>query len=139
MKLSLIHVGGEDRIRIEELPKGKTLSLQVEGMKRDAYGTHIPCNKDAVAALRKVYGNIATIDTEKLKQQLMLRQHLLPVKASSDVVDHLNAVNLDALNRFLKTLTLKAYSPSTIKFYRIEFIHLLLLLQDRRVDLLETD
>jgi site-specific recombinase XerD len=107
-------------------------------MSQDGYGIHIPCNRDAVLALRNAFGDIP-IETGKLKQQLLLRQYHLPARSSADLVDRLHPVNLDALNRFLKTLELKAYSPSTIKLYRIEFIHLLRLLQDRRVDLLETD
>jgi len=139
MKLSLIQVNGEDRIRIEELKNSGSLVLKVEGMKRDRYGDHMPCSRDAVLALKSAYGNTETIETGKLKQQLMLRNLHLPGRSAADLVDKLNSTNLDALNRFLKTLELKAYSPSTIKLYRIEFIHLLCLLHDRRVDQLETD
>jgi site-specific recombinase XerD len=99
----------------------------------------MPCNRDAVNALKNAYGDVAPIDTDTLKQQLVLRQHSVPMKSAQEVIDRLNPTNLDALHRFLKTLELKAYSPSTIKLYRIEFIHLLLPLQERRVDMLETD
>jgi site-specific recombinase XerD len=79
------------------------------------------------------------VDMQALKQQLMLRKHQLPIRSSTDLVERLSSENLDALNRFLKTLELKAYSPSTIKLYRIEFVHLLVLLNERRVDELGTD
>jgi hypothetical protein len=64
MKLSLIQVSGEDRIRIEGLQNSGSLVQNVEGMKRDRYGDHMPCSRDAVLALKSAYGKTETIETD---------------------------------------------------------------------------
>ncbi len=46
----------------------------------------------------------------------------------------LSPQNLYALQRFVETLKLKAYSPSTIKTYRSEFMQLLQLLKEKPAD-----
>ncbi|MBB1285075.1 tyrosine-type recombinase/integrase [Flavisolibacter sp. BT320] len=51
----------------------------------------------------------------------------------------LSAENLLALKRFLEELTLKAYSKSTVRTYRSEFLQLLRLLKQKPVDSLGTD
>lgn len=51
----------------------------------------------------------------------------------------LSAENLEALRRFVETLTLKAYSRSTLKTYRNEFLQLLQLLKRKPVNDLTTD
>lgn len=137
MKLSLVSVQGEDRIRIEGEGNFYPSIAKVEGIRKDGWGIHMPCSREAVMALKNAVGMM--VDVQALKQQLMLRKHQLPIRSSTDLVERLSPANLDALNRFLKTLELKAYSPSTIKLYRIEFVHLLVLLNERRVDELGTD
>lgn len=47
--------------------------------------------------------------------------------------------NLKALNRFVEELRLRAYSPSTIRTYRSEFLQLLQLLRERPVQELTPD
>jgi site-specific recombinase XerD len=47
--------------------------------------------------------------------------------------------NLEALQKFMEQLKLKAYSPSTIKTYRNEFLQLLQLLKNKPVTELTTD
>lgn len=51
----------------------------------------------------------------------------------------LSDTNLKALEQFVQQLQLKAYSPSTIKTYRNEFMRLLQLLKTKAVDSLTTD
>lgn len=51
----------------------------------------------------------------------------------------LSACNLEALERFVQLLKLKAYSPSTINTYRTEFIQLLKLLKKKPVETLTPD
>lgn len=51
----------------------------------------------------------------------------------------LSPQNLDALNRFVEQLTLKAYSPATLTTYRTEFLQLLKLLKSKRVEELTPD
>jgi hypothetical protein len=92
-----------------------------------------------VQELRRLLKGIAEIDSSLLKNQLLFRQHHVPVKTTNLLADKLNPINLDALNRFLIPWQLIVYSSSTIKLYRIEFIHLLLLLGDIMVDGLQTD
>jgi len=51
----------------------------------------------------------------------------------------LSQQNLDALHFFVQQLQLKAYSPSTIRTYRNEFLQLLQLLKHKPVNELTTD
>jgi len=51
----------------------------------------------------------------------------------------LSAANTKALEKFIQQLQLKAYSPSTIKTYRNEFIQLLQILKTKPVDDLTAD
>ena len=55
-----------------------------------------------------------------------------------EVLAHIYAVNHPALERFIQTLQLKAYSPNTINTYRNEFAQLLYILKDNNVDDLTT-
>ena len=56
-----------------------------------------------------------------------------------EVLSNLQAVNYMALQRYIETLQLKAYSPSTILTYRNEFAQLLYVLKNKNVDDLAPD
>ena len=55
------------------------------------------------------------------------------------LIPKLSKENLEALQTFVEQLKLKAYSPSTIKTYRNEFLQLLQLLKNKTVNELTTD
>lgn len=55
-----------------------------------------------------------------------------------EVLSHIHVINHPALERFIQTLQLKAYSPSTINTYRNEVAQLLYVLKDNNVDDLTT-
>ncbi len=68
------------------------------------------------------------------KMQLVSKE---PV--GKEVLSNLQAVNYMALQRYVETLQLKAYSPSTISTYRNEFAQLLYVLKNKNVDDLDSD
>lgn len=140
ISLSLALVKGEERVRVD-LSSAEALEAAVRclpGAKHHE-GWHLPVNKQVLHQLKEVLKDKADVNTSLLKKQWELRQlgHSLP--AAVDVPLLLDPRNLDALNRYVKTLQLKAYSPSTINNYRHEFLKLLLLLGSRFVGDLTTD
>lgn len=52
---------------------------------------------------------------------------------SQEVFDKINPINLEELNKFINTITLKGYSKNTLKTYAMEFAQLLYLLKDKPV------
>lgn len=56
-----------------------------------------------------------------------------------EVLSNIDAVNQPALQRYVETLQLKAYSPNTITTYRNEFAQLLYILKDKNVDELDAE
>ena len=55
-----------------------------------------------------------------------------------EVLSNINVVNYPALQKYVETLQLKAYSPSTITTYRNEFAQLLYILKDKNVNELDS-
>ena len=105
---------------------------------------HLPfCNK-SVFELKNAIRHIATIDSSQLLQPLQaaaqpaaVPKNILPKQ--QPFLHTLNMNNIGALEDFMKTLVLKAYSPNTIKTYKSEFMQLLLILGEREVQQLTTD
>jgi len=101
---------------------------------------------------RESYNNIcllakgkAVFESGELKKYLEKRKQVKTVVAASTSSAsskplpatpawRLSKENLDALERFLELLKLKAYSPSTIRTYRNEFLQLLQLLKNKPVN-----
>jgi integrase/recombinase XerD len=95
-------------------------------------------------------GSKTSLDTTALNAYLKKRSE---VKATLITSDERNAnkpivastawklsnENLEELRKFVEQLKLKAYSPSTIKTYRNEFLQLLQLLKTKPVNELTTD
>ena len=69
-------------------------------------------------------------DTNSIRKEVGLRQKTEPGK---NVISKIHPVNLAALKRMHELLLLKAYSPSTVKTYCIEFSQLLYILKDTPV------
>ena len=96
---------------------------------------HLPVDKALVKQLADKTKDVAVIDTSKLRQQLVKGKplpNILPV--SKPAIHVLSAANSSAFEKFIETLTLKQYSPSTIKTYRNEFYQLLKELKDVSAD-----
>ena len=134
-------VGGKERIVVSPVdgPILEKLVRQVDGARYLKWGSwHIPCNRSSYEQLKKLAGNRYRLNCDLLREQLKAREISVPVRTAISLPTILIPENIDALDVFIKTLKLKAYSESTIKIYRTEFMKLLLLLKDRRVDSLET-
>lgn len=76
------------------------------------------------------------------KPAIVVKEGLPLIKAKPAVLTpvwQLSPPNLDALQRFVEELKLRAYSPSTLSTYRTEFLQLLQLLKTRPVHTLTPD
>ncbi|MDB5207316.1 MAG: tyrosine-type recombinase/integrase [Flavisolibacter sp.] len=108
---------------------------------------YLPFSRQHYSLLKKAFGALnVTLEVSALKHYLRQRKVLLPNKGANPqkVVSITQAslllsttlceANLAALGSFLQLLTLKAYSPSTVKTYRNEFLALLRLLKHHPVN-----
>jgi site-specific recombinase XerD len=104
----------------------------------------MPLKKEAYDTIVRVLQTHATIDTTFLKGYLLKKQKVvntLPSAVTSKPAAiipttpawNLSEENLLAHQKFVEHLKLKAYSPSTIKTYRNEFLQLLQLLNKKPV------
>jgi site-specific recombinase XerD len=96
----------------------------------------LPLSRQNYILIKNAVGNSAEIDNCSLEffeeEQKYIKQVARPIISTS--VSKLSPANLAALEAFIQKLQLKAYSPSTIKTYRNEFMQLLQLLKNNRVD-----
>lgn len=116
---------------------------------------YVPLTETAYRLLIKDLEGKAVVDNAELKVYLEKRKKVnasIPVikqpgtknittalkPAATSQAWQLSTENLKALDNFVQQLQLKAYSPSTIKTYRNEFIQLLKLLKNKAVDELTT-
>jgi integrase/recombinase XerD len=108
---------------------------------------YLPLNKENVAAITKAVNGIAVINSSNLKTYLEKKKLVtatLPKLTNTSTsskpplptaaVYQLGKENLQALEQFIQQLKLKAYSPSTIRTYRNEFLQLLQLLKLKPVN-----
>jgi integrase/recombinase XerD len=110
---------------------------------------YIPLSREFYNNLNNALKKDAVIDSSELKKYLEKRKQATatftstPVKATTSqsltTVWKLSKENLTALEKFIEQLKLKAYSASTIKTYRNEFLQLLRLLKKKCVNELTTD
>jgi site-specific recombinase XerD len=138
--LSLAEVKGKERVRVD-LSGAPALENEVRCLPgaKHHQGWHLPVDKQVLRQLKELMKDKADLSTSLLKKQWELRQLGHSVPAAVAMAKELDPRNLDALNRFVKTLQLKAYSPSTIRNYQHEFIKLLQVLGARFVGDLLTD
>jgi len=108
---------------------------------------YLPLSQDGIPAIKEAFHLMADVDSTHLdlfiKKKKALGQTLVgPSQASKDNVHLMVATsyawklcweNCNALQQFVEHLKLKAYSPSTIKTYRNEFLQLLRLLNQKPV------
>ena len=111
---------------------------------------YLPLAKESSDAILHYLKDAAIIDTLLLRQFLLKRRQvtgtLTPATATtqakpvaSSAAWNLSAGNIKELNRFIEQLKLKAYSTSTIKTYRNEFMQLLQQLRGKLVNDLTPD
>jgi integrase/recombinase XerD len=102
-----------------------------------------PYNKDLNVRVRKsIKANWSNtlkswwiIDNPINRQKLNLQQKIKPVTQNSEISEY----NKLQLKKFIDTLILKAYSPSTLKTYKNEFEQLLSIIGKKPVDELTTN
>lgn len=114
---------------------------------------YVPMNRASYEAINELLEAKVVIDDELLKQYLQRKKQVVKTFVHSPVANHskakaavsfspawkLSKENLVALQQFVQHLKLKAYSESTIKTYRNEFLQLLQLLKRRPVFELSAD
>ena len=113
---------------------------------------YIPCTEPGYLLITEATAGLALIDNGLLKHYLQQKKKaaytLAPppenstqnkVVIPSAAVLKLDPANMQALQQFVQHLKLKAYSPSTIRTYRNEFLQLLQLLKNKPVDKLAPD
>jgi len=103
---------------------------------------HFPPVKEIVQLLAAKVKDAAELDVKELRQQLIAKKQLPAiVKSHTDKPDIslLCTANKEALDRYIETLVLKAYSNSTIKTYRNEFFQLLKEINNKPVQDLTID
>ena len=132
---------GAERI-FAEFPYDKEINQaasEVTGIKwsRTRKRWHLPAQKNAVIEFQQKINSLARLDTSTLRAQLEEKRKKAIVRLAQlrqEVTPHVaGAANKTALELFIKTLRLKAYSEKTIKTYRTEFAVLLRLLGNRPV------
>jgi len=113
---------------------------------------YVPLNSDSYNSTYKALNGKAELDITTLKQYLekkkkvvattklsATKQNIVKPIPSTSPVWKLSGENLEALEKFVQLLKLKAYSESTIRTYRNEFIQLLQLLKSKAVNELTPD
>ncbi|MDB5224343.1 MAG: hypothetical protein JWN83_3010 [Chitinophagaceae bacterium] len=140
--LNIKEHNGEDRI-FADFTYNKQINnaiRQVAGVKwsQTHKEWHLPAAQTSVIHLREKINSLAVLDTSALKRQLEEKKKkplaVLPPATQKVMLHLLSAANQHALDIFIKTLQLKAYSTNTIKTYRTEFSVLLKLLDKFPVD-----
>lgn len=149
--LKAVQHRGEEHIAIC-YPNNGAINLIVRKIKGIKWSqTHkcwyLPLSKLSHEAIKQALKEIAVIDDNLLKQYLQRKEQVqktvvstgLPLQTTNRKSQSLSATwklskeNLEALQKFVEQLKLKAYSTSTIKTYRNEFLQLLQLLKKKPV------
>ena len=74
-----------------------------------------------------------------VEKEVLPQIHETKNPVGKEVLSQIHAINYSALQRYVETLQLKAYSPKTVITYRNEFAQLLYVLKSRNVDELNPD
>ena len=153
INLKPLHHRGQDVIGIY-FTNDAALNLQVRKLPSVKWSQtnrcwYVPLNAASHHHLLKAFEGIK-IEGSALKTYLEKRKQVASTLASAPGKNISKAItsspawklsneNLAALERFTEQLKLKAYSPSTIRTYRSEFLQLLQLLKNKHVDDLKPD
>lgn len=107
---------------------------------------YMPLQGNDVKELKQLLQQHSIVDSSLLENYTTKKGQVVSVtevKGTKPVIQspawRLSKENLNALERFVQQLKLKAYSPSTIKTYRNEFLQLLQLLKKKHVNDLTPD
>lgn len=103
---------------------------------------HFPPVREIVEILKEKVIALAEIDVQPLRKRLLAKKQMPAIvqsHLSKPDVSQLSVNNGQALERFIETLVLKAYSQSTIRTYRNEFFQLLREIKDIPVQNLTVD
>jgi len=110
---------------------------------------YLPLHKENYKQLLNLLQGKVALDTTAIKEYLEKRKKatalttpskkLNAISPLASAVWKLSKENLTALEKFIEHLKLKAYSPSTIRTYRNEFLQLLQLLKNKPVEDLDPD
>ncbi len=111
---------------------------------------YLPLSKESYNEIYNKLRSSAIIETGELKKYLEKRKQVKATIPEKPVITHtkplaatkawqLSKENMAALEKFVEQLQLKAYSPSTLRTYRNEFLQLLQLLRNKHVNELTTD
>ncbi len=137
-----------------EIPKRPEIALAVRKLKGAKWSQtqkvwYLPLTKGNYEKISGAISPLAAVDSSLLKAYLEKRRKVGDVQAAgakpvrksavATVAWKLSAENLAALNLFIEQLQLRAYSSSTIKTYRNEFLQLLHLLKRKPVAELTPD
>jgi site-specific recombinase XerD len=108
---------------------------------------YLPLTEASYKAINDALNSLAAVDSSLLKQYLQKKKQVQETVVSSGQTSNfkpqtsnvlspawkLNKENLEELRKFVEQLKLKAYSSSTVKTYRGEFLQLLQLLKKKPV------
>ena len=127
----------------------KSLNQIVKGQKEARWSqTHrcwyLPLNQQVYQALKLSLNDKAVIDASALKDYLQKKKKFInktteaaeipSIKSSQvKIAEKISTANMQQLQEFIEMLKLKAYSSSTIKTYRNEFLQLLQQLKEKDV------
>lgn len=139
--LRIDFIDGTERIIVSSVDS-PVLERQVRQVKGARYlergSWHLPCHRSTYQKLVDQLAGKCRVNIDLFREQLNAKRIGVPVRTAIHLPTVLIPFNINALDVFIKTLQIKMYSESTIKIYRTEFLKLLMLLKDRRVDSLET-
>ena len=143
--LSLITHNNKERI-FASFPLNKTVNAIFKTFPGSRWSAthrqwHLPVDKSLLKELEILLNGIAKLDSNLLRQQLLERKNKSQsaLVTSKTIYHLLSDENKQALDIYIKTLYLKAYSANTIKTYRNEFTVLLRILGSHPVQHLEQD
>lgn len=109
---------------------------------------YLPLSRTTYTNLMDTLKGVANIDNIGLKDYLVKRNVLITIPKKSEkedalskplkkmqinIIENISLENAAELKKFTDHLVMKAYSPSTVKTYRSEFIQLLQLLKNKSV------
>ena len=111
---------------------------------------YVGLNKENLETVAKLLENYGMVDAQHLHAYLNKRKHVASTLVGAEITQNskplaetpvwnVSRENVDALKLFIERLKLKAYSTSTIKTYRNEFLQLLQLLKKKHVSDLTAD
>lgn len=147
----LFHRGAEQiGIFFNDNEPANTTVRKIQGVKWSQTNRcwYAPLNKASYTFLKDALKNAGTVDDTLVRQYLQKKKQVTKTLAPSLVACpakittplaaspacRLSKENLEALQRLVQQLKLKAYSASTVKTYRNEFLQLLQLLKKKAVN-----